>query len=77
MNYSEARFGTSGQLCCYWAYVGVTVWVIRWRPDVAPNAEVVLRNGRVYRSICEAVERGGPVGGRSERYLEIHTRLRQ
>lgn len=57
-------------------YVGVTVWVIRHRPDVAPNAEIKLRDGRVYYSQGEAVERGGPIGGRGERYLEIHTRLR-
>ena len=58
-------------------YVGVTVWVIRYRPEVAEDVEVVLHDARVYQSQGEAVERGGALEGRSERYLEIHTRLRR
>ena len=64
-------------------FVGVYVWVIRHRPQVAPNVEVVfpIRPAGVtsytYESLGPPVERGGPQGGRAERYLEIHTEQRR
>lgn len=57
-------------------YAMTTVWTIRDRNGIDPDVEVVFK-GKVYRSVGPPVERGGPDFGRRERYLEIHTRLRE
>ncbi len=56
-------------------HLGITIWTIRARPNVAGDVEVVYKD-RVYVSQGVPVERGGPAWGRRERYLLITTRLR-
>lgn len=58
------------------AYVGITVWTIRHRDDVAADAEVVTAQEKVHEIQGPPVERGGSNGGRGTRYLELHTTLR-
>ncbi len=58
-------------------YVRETVWTIRERPGIAANFQVVeYATGKVYEAIGPPVDRGGPNGGRTARYLELRTRLR-
>ena len=57
-------------------YAMTTVWTVRHRDGIDPDVEVVY-DGKVWRSLGPPVERGGPDFGRRERYLEIHTRLRE
>ena len=54
----------------------ITVWTIRERDGIAVDAEIVY-GGKVFQAIGPPVERGGVEHGRAERYMEIHTRLRQ
>ena len=65
-------------------YAMTTVWTVREprgslsdeMAGIDPDVEVVF-DGKVWRSLGPPVERGGPDFGRRERYLEIHTRLRE
>ncbi len=57
--------------------VGLTIWTIRDRPNVAHDVEVVTSDGQVYEPVGPPVQRGSWNGGRASRYLELNTRRRQ
>lgn len=69
----HARFQTEEDVGILEADV---IFTIRWRDGVVSGAEVVYRD-KIHEAQGEPLERGGPTGGRSARYLEIVTKLRQ
>ena len=69
----HARFQSEEDVA---VFEGDTVFTIRFRDGVAANAEVVYRD-KIYEAQGEPLERGGAGSGRSARYLEIVTKLRQ
>ena len=56
-------------------YEGTSVFTIRFRGNIAPNAEIV-HEGIVYESQGPPAHRGGLGNGRASEYLEITTKLR-
>ena len=55
---------------------GNAVFTIRKRGHVAPDSEVMDRDGVLYVVIGSPVERGGQMGGLRSLYLELHCQRR-